>query len=339
MLKLFTSSGDPHAFGKTLGEFGAQAAHDHLVNCESWASIMQWRGSQEARAMKELVRARFPEIHEEILGLAAGLELDADDVFLWNCRGDLWSLAPDGCTTVLMPSANGPRISHNEDGDPGFHGHCGIVLAAPGNAPRFASFVYPASIPGHTFAVTEAGLAMTVNNLRMRKTAPGVPRMVLTRAILGAPGLAEAVSVLRESPRAGGFHLSLAQSGRTELLSVEFSATEVSVISVQQAALHANHAIHAGMAALPQVITDSSLHRQQRGDEMLAAGPDISPLEILADRKDAALPIFRADPRDPDGENTMASADMHVDEDHVRWQVYDAPGQAPLYSLVDARQV
>jgi predicted choloylglycine hydrolase len=338
MLKLFTASGDPHAFGKALGKFGAQAAHTHLIHCASWASIMQWRGSDAARTLRELVRTRFPRIHEEIQGLAAGLELDADDVFLWNCRGDLWSLAPDGCTTVLVPSANGPRISHNEDGDPGFRGHCGIVLAAPNDAPRFASFVYPASIPGHTFAVTEAGLAMTVNNLRMRKTSAGVPRMILTRAILGAAGLRDAVDILQDTPRAVGFHLSLAQAGNTELLSVEFSAAKVSVLSVQQAALHANHAIHAGMADLPQVITDSSLHRQQRGDEILAASADVSPLDILADRKDAALPIFRADPRDPDDENTMATADMHVGEDHVRWQVFDGPGQAPLYSLIDARQ-
>src|SRR3546814_9080312 len=57
---------------------------------------------------------------------------------------------------------DGPRITHNEDGDPGFAGHCGIGLFSPDNGPRFASFVYPASIPGHTFAVTQAGLAMTV---------------------------------------------------------------------------------------------------------------------------------------------------------------------------------
>ena len=42
----------------------------------------------------------------------------------------------------------------------------------------------PASLPGHTFAVTNGGLAVTVNNLRQREVVAGVPRMVLTRAIL-----------------------------------------------------------------------------------------------------------------------------------------------------------
>src|SRR3546814_14601750 len=71
----------------------------------------------------------------------------SSDLFLWNCRGDLWSMSPDGCTTVQLPMPDGPRITHNEDGDPGFAGHCGIGLFSPDNGPRFASFVYPASIP------------------------------------------------------------------------------------------------------------------------------------------------------------------------------------------------
>src|SRR3546814_8791539 len=104
----------------------------------------------------------------------------SSDLFLWNCRGDLWSMSPDGCTTVQLRMPDGPRITHNEDGDPGFAGHCGIGLFSPDNGPRFASFVYPASIPGHTFAVTQAGLAMTGNNLRLRKVAVGRPTMVLT---------------------------------------------------------------------------------------------------------------------------------------------------------------
>jgi len=338
MLSLFELSGSPWHIGKALGLFGAQAAHTHLIKSASWESVMAWRGSDAAAAMRSLVQTRFPRIEQEIIGLAEGLELDANDVFLWNCRGDLWAMAPDGCTTVLRPSANGPRITHNEDGDPGFLGHCGIGLFAPEGAGRFASFVYPASIPGHTFAVTQAGLAMTVNNLRSRKVTAGVPRMVITRALLEQSSLDGAISLLEGTPRSGGFHLSLAQRGRTELLSIEFNASKVSVHTMQQPSLHANHAIHANMLGLPQVITDSSLQRQQRGDALLADNLDASPLAILADQANAALPIYRNAPDDSDNENTMATADIHVDQDHIRWQVYEHPGLSPGYSFVDACQ-
>src|SRR5690606_7548859 len=168
----------------TLGKFGSQAAHTYLIHTPSWASVMAWRGSDAANAMLALTEQHFPLVKQELQGLAQGLELPFEDVFLWNCRGDLWAMSPDGCTTVQLPQDGRPRITHNEDGDPGFAGYCGIGLFNPDDSPAFTSFVYPASIPGHTFAVTENGLACTVNNLRSRQVTAGVPRMVITRALL-----------------------------------------------------------------------------------------------------------------------------------------------------------
>lgn len=345
MLSLIELSGSPLQVGRALGKFGAQAAHSYLVSSDSWNSVMAWRGSDTAKTMQTLAERHFPLVYQEIMGLAAGLELPAEDVFLWNCRGDVWSMARDGCTTVQLPLADGPRITHNEDGDPGFAGYCGIGLFAPDEELRFASFVYPASIPGHTFAVNEHGLAMTVNNLRARQVAVGVPRMVLTRAILDQSRLSQAVALLRSTPRAGGFHLSLAQRGQKELLSVEFTAAEVSAQPIQTPTLHANHAVHESMRDFPQVITDSSLHRQQRGSFLLgpvsadskASMDDIDPLSILADQNNRQFPIYRNAPDDSDAENTMATADMHVGAEHVKWEVYEHPGQQASFNLIDAQ--
>ncbi|MFW7343294.1 C45 family peptidase [Pollutimonas sp. H1-120] len=335
MLKLIELSGSPFQIGQTLGKFGAQAAHSYLIKSPSWHSVMAWRGSAAAKAMADLTEQHFPGIRQELLGLADGLQLPPDDVFLWNCRGDVWSMSPDGCTTVQLPLSGGPRITHNEDGDPGFAGHCGLGLFAPSVGPRFASFLYPASIPGHTFAVTAAGLAMTVNNLRSRQVAIGLPRMVLTRALLNQSAVQDAIGVLRGAPRAGGFHLSLAQRGLPELYSVEFNAMGVSAQAIRQASLHANHVIHPGMAGFPQVVTDSSLHRQQRGDALLD-GTQTDPLAILADQSNREFPIYRDASDDSDNENTMATADIHVGADRVNWQVYERPGRPPRYTLADA---
>lgn len=347
MLSLLELSGSPFQIGQALGKFGAQAAHSYLVQSSSWSSVMAWRGSDAARTMQVLVEQHFPLIHQELLGLAAGLELPAQDVFLWNCRGDIWAMAPDGCTTVQLPLAAGPRITHNEDGDPGFAGYCGIGQFAPDGGPRFASFVYPASIPGHTFAVNEHGLAMTVNNLRSRQVAVGVPRMVLTRALLSQTELPQALALLRNTARAGGFHLSLAQRGRQDLLSVEFNAMGVSVQAIQKPGLHANHVVHESMRGFPQVITDSSLHRQQRGNALLAdalafgstSPDDIDPLSILADQGNKQFPIYRDAPDDSDAENTMATADIQVGAKQVDWEVYERPGQSARFKLVDAQLV
>ncbi|MGB6105716.1 MAG: C45 family peptidase [Pusillimonas sp.] len=335
MLSLIELSGSPYQCGFALGRFGAASAHDFLINSPSWHSVMSWRGSETARHMAALVEQHFPLILQELQGLADGLDLPFEDVLLWNCRGDVWSMSPDGCTTVQLPSAKGPRITHNEDGDPGFAGHCGIGLFKPDNAPSFASFVYPASLPGHTFAANQHGLAITVNNLRSRQVSPGVPRMVLCRALLEQASLESCRDLLDSHPKAGGFHLSMAQKGRADLLSVEFNARGVSTRSIDRPGVHANHIIHPEMSDFPQVITDSSRMRQARGDALLAQGQH-DPLRILADRDDPELPIYRDAPDDSDNENTMATADFRVGADAVVWQVYERPGLPFRYQLSDA---
>lgn len=328
-LKRIAVRGTPFESGVQLGRFGAAAVHGHLLATPAWASVVAWKGSARADTMAALCRERFPAIWDELRGLAAGLQLPEEDVFLWNCRGDLWAMAPDGCTTVQVPSAEGGRISHNEDGDPGFRGHCAIGEFDVDGAPRFASFVYPGSIPGHTFAVSDAGFALTVNNVRARAVDPGVPRMVLTRAMLGAADGDAAIELLRAAPRAGSFHLSLGVCGRG-LYGIEFGSASCSVQALQAPALHANHAIHAGVRELPQRITGSSRARQVRGDALLAMararGGEIDALAILADSSHPEFPIWRDDPADADTENTLATADIVVAAGGIDWQVHETPG-------------
>uniref|UniRef100_UPI00333ECA39 C45 family peptidase n=1 Tax=Castellaniella defragrans TaxID=75697 RepID=UPI00333ECA39 len=322
MLAWLHTEGTHHEIGVALGRWGAQACHDHLLRSPAWASILQWRGSPEAKAMRQHAEQAFPWIMSELSGLAEGLELPPEDVFLWNCRGDLWSFAPDGCTTVLAPA----RLTHNEDGDPGFANRCGLVEVRPADGPAFVSFIYPGSIPGHTFAVNDAGLAMTVNNIRARRSAAGVPRMILTRAILALDSPAAALALLRDQPRAGAFHLGIGRAGAGATCSVEFSARSVSVEHVAAGRrLHANHAIHTGQAGLPQIMTASSRRRQARGEALLAAGMDA--LDILADQSDAAEPIYRNSAADTDDENTMATADIKLDGPLVSWVVQDPPNE------------
>ncbi|WP_454004100.1 C45 family autoproteolytic acyltransferase/hydolase [Alcaligenes sp. Marseille-Q7550] len=325
-------SGGPKEIGHSLGRFGAPAAHAYLIHSASWQGIMQWKGSDQARRMAEFTERYFPRIWTELQGLALGLELPFEDVLLWNCRGDLWAMAPDGCTTVQMPGEGQPRIVHNEDGDPGFAGHCGVAKFIPDSGMSFVSFVYPASVPGHTFAVTQAGLAMTVNNVRARQVEPGVPRMVLTRAMLDQPDLDQAVAVLRDHPRAGAFHLSLAQRSDARLLSVEFSSQAVSVTTIMQNSLHANHAVHEAMQGFEQRITQSSRLRQERGDQLLAqSGAALDPLAVMSDQHHAQYPIWRCAPDDSDAENTLATADIQVGSQSLKWQVYEDPTGEPQF--------
>lgn len=337
-LNYLEAAGSPFETGRTLGRFGAAAMQDYARQSPAWASVMRHRAAPAAEAMSALVRSRFSRIWDELQGLAAGLELPFEDVFLWNCRGDLWAMAPDGCTTVQESAGTLRRITHNEDGDPAFAGHCAIAACAVEGGVSFASFVYPGSLPGHTFAVTDAGLAMTVNNLRCLNVRPGIPRMVLTRALLDAGSLQDVRALLMSNERAGGFHLTVAHRAAPELLSVEFSSEACSFAEISERRLHANHALHSSLRELPQIVTGSSRHRQLRGDALLAGeGAAIDPLRLLADTADASFPILRADPADSDAENTMATADIRIvaGASHIEWEVYEHPARPPRFHMID----
>lgn len=324
--------GSSFEIGLQLGQFGATAVHQRLLRSSAWETVQRFHGTARSQKMMILTQKHFPDIWAEIEGLAQGLELPLEAVFLWNARGDVWAMAPDGCTTIMDPGSGQPRITHNEDGTPMFAGYCAIAQFEVDQKHGFASFIYPGSIAGHTLAVNRSGLAMTVNNIRALTVQAGIPRMVATRAVLNTENVLEAVQLLRSLPLSGAFHLSLADSSTGQLASVEYSSHYVSVQTLRQTHIHANHAIHPDTRDWPQIITGTSGRRQLRGQALLDQG-QTNPLTILADDDKSGYPIFRRSPDDTDDENTLATADISVQQDGVRWQVYQDPRQPATFEL------
>jgi hypothetical protein len=312
--------GAPPDIGRALGRAGREAVRRLLLPSAPWAEITAPRHAARVACLAEATRARFPSVLAEIEGLAEGLGLPFAAVMAWNSRGDLRAAVPDGCTTVMLPGET-PVLAHNEDGLPFLGGACFIADVAPDDAPGFRGFCYPGSIPGHTFAWTDAGLVQTVNNLRLTGVAPEVPRMAIGRALLAQDSLAAAETFLRAAPSSGGFHFALTHRDDRRILSVEFGGGETSVTEVTAPAVHANHALRhrGGLAA--QIVTRSSGDRQARGDALVAERTE--PLEILRDKAGPGLPIRRAAPDDPDDENTLATALFRVEDRGVEWSIHD----------------
>jgi len=339
-VRFFEAAGSPHDIGVALGRFGAAIAHQYLVSTPAWQSVVALRCDDRVIALQQMVKERLPDCWRELEGLAHGLGLPFDDVFAWNCRGDIWAMAPDGCTTVLIPGDE-PILAHNEDGDPGLRGHCGLVHVRPEAGEEFTAFVYPGSVPGHTFAVTQSGLVQAVNNIRSRNMGIGLPRMLLGRAVLQCQSLDQAVRTIETAPRAGAFHFTLAQRGDSRIFSIEFTHGRTSATIVEQPCCHANHLVHDAMTCERQTVTPSSAARQRRGDEILRAklARNTDPLSILWDKEDRTLPILREQPDDPDGENTLATALIHVGAQKVDWEVHDRASESPRFRLTDTTLV
>lgn len=320
-------AGSAEAIGHGLGVFGREAVLKYLRPLPLWQHLASLAHTPGALQMRDAVRAEFPRYWQEIEGLAAGLQLPVAEVFMWNCRGDyLYSQSVDGCTTVFSPVPGGTLIAHNEDGFPQLRGYCAILEARPDAGLAFTSFVYPGSIPGHTFAVNEWGLVATVNNIRPADIPGGIPRQVLGRATLDATSIDEAIAVVTRKDRAGAFHHAFGQAGSRRLVSVEASAQGCSVTAIEQPAGHSNHLISPSLSRVRQRITASSGARQQCVDQRLQAlKADLSAdaaLSILRDTSGGGLPVYRSAVDDPDDENTLATALFLIGPGAVEWQVH-----------------
>lgn len=320
VLPLIDLAGSRREIGHALGRFGRAAVHDGVVGSPAWCATLDHRGSDRARALRTAADAHVPELIEELTGLADGLGLALDDLFLWHCRGDLLWAAPEGCTTVRTPTPSGPLIVHNEDGDPAMMAQCCLARIRTPGAPEIVAFAYPGSLPGNAFGVNGAGLAVTVNNVRVRDGRAGVPRMLVGRAALDCRSIDAVIARVSSLPRGGGYNLNLAAAGDPRLIGLEFTATGFSTETIDRPSIHANHLIHPDLADLPQVVTASSGARQACGEALLA-GFDPSDIEAWAlsvTGDDAGpLPIRRADPQDPDGENTIATAVIRAEGERL----------------------
>ena len=337
-----TVHGDPHAVGRALGEASSAALRDVVPAIGRFQALMrEWRGTDRLRALESAARAAWPRYVREIEGIADGAGVAFETVFLWNCRGDLPNsgggrhrASAAGCTTVTVPRREGrpALVAHNEDDEPELHGHCRVVDVRPDVGPGFVSFYSPGLIPGHTFAVNRAGLVQAINDVRPVARAIGVPRHLVSRAVLDCEGLDDAVACIRDTVRASGFHHTLARAGDRRLLSVEAPASGCEVVEVDAPCVHANHLLHERFAHLPQEIAASSRSRQARAEALVAGGAldDDDPLCVLGD-VGGRLPIRRREKDSGDAGFTLATAVFRIADGGVDYEVFDELVRPPVH--------
>ncbi len=341
-LRIITAGGDPYAMGRAIGAAVADAVRERvLAHQEFRAATALWRGTSYLGQLEAAARQAYPRFVRELEGMAAGAGVDFATLFLWNCRGDLYSSKDTtpavadafagGCTTLMIPgdgAAGAPVvIAHNEDGAPEFADCRFWLRASPDDGRSFESYLYPGMLPGHAFAVNDAGLVQTINNIRVHDLKPGVPRHIITRAVLDCADLDAAVAVLRRGDRAGGFHHALAQMGDDRVLSVEAPAGACQVRDIQEPCVHANHLIAPELGDLPQEITESSAFRQSKAAALLAAGECAGPEDILFYRgEDEGRSILMRPGADTDDYGyTLATGVFEIAAERLRFSVHLGP--------------
>jgi isopenicillin-N N-acyltransferase-like protein len=207
-------------------------------------------------------RVIYPQYVEELEGYAEGAGVPLPDMFLSMCE-ELWETAAwhhgaprisQGCTDFAARGratvSGHTLLAHTNDLGPEDEERLVILKVQAGKEPPFLA-VSPGGA-GISAGFNAAGISLTGNQLYNNDTRPGIPRILMVRAILAARRLGEAMSACFLPQRASNYNNLIADSNG-EVYSMEGSATDCEPLYIEGDILaHANHYISPPMRRFEQ---------------------------------------------------------------------------------------
>jgi len=195
---------------------------------------LDWDSAQnQARKYIPFVQERFPQYLEELTGMAEGANVQFDNLSTINCIEALTSdaLHLDKCTSLAvsdsLTSDGHVLVAHNEDWLPEDEGDVYLVHATPEKEPPFLAMTYGGLLPNIGF--NAYGIAQCCDSVYPNDSRIGIPRIFVSRAVLAAKTLADAISYMISPHRAAGYnHLLAHESG--EIYNIEVSARKFAIL-------------------------------------------------------------------------------------------------------------
>ena len=211
------------------------------------------------------------DLHAELLGIAEGADLDPAKVVVLNHYTDLKDVdpkAPDGsstasgnetedCSAVIANTPDGAVLAQTWD----MHGSaepyvCMLEIPAEGDRPAVWSFTITGCLA--LAGMNDAGVGVTINNLKSKDARVGVVWPALVRRMLRERGADAAKHVLMTAPMSSGHHYAIVD--RERAYAIETSGRLKSVVFEARFAdspgatfVHTNHCLDEGVAAVSWV--------------------------------------------------------------------------------------
>lgn|SRR5574341_298377 len=274
----------------------------------------------------------MPQYVEELDGMAETSGADFDELMVLNCMEAITADALHmGCTSVAISgelTANGHvLVGHNEDWLPEDEENTYLIHAAPDDEPAFLGITYGGLLSNIGF--NAAGISQCCDSVYPNDARVGVPRIFVSRGVLAATKLADAIRSALSRGRAAGYnHLIVDNNG--EMYNIEVSARYFATMYGMDGLLaHTNHYQTQRMKAVEEKTEDliGSRVRANRAMRLLRRTRKHSPetiKQILSDHVNHPNSICsHTDPGDTfiDRQKTIASLimDLTALEMHVCW--------------------
>lgn len=251
-LPILHVSGSHREIGRHIGEeFAKQVKHSlenaHQLLDDAYEYIqLNWEGARiQARKYIPFAEERYPQYVQEMIGIAEGSNVAIDDISVLNAMEAVTmdALHLTKCTSIAVNQSRTANehvlIAHNEDWIPEDEPDVYLIHAHPDDEPAFLAMTYGGLLPNIGF--NAAGIAQCCDSVYPSDCRIGIPRLIVSRAVLGARTPAEAIRHMLVPHRAAGYnHLLVHESG--ELYNVEVSARRFAMLYGEDGYLvHTNH--------------------------------------------------------------------------------------------------
>jgi len=324
--------GSHRDMGRQIGE--TCAAHVHRMVDTYKAAFREaydeleltWEDAVlQSRKYYPFAQEHTPNYAAELEGIAEGAGANLDDLMVTNCAEAILSdKLVLGCTSLAV-SAERTRddhvlVAHNEDWLPEDQANTYLIHATPDDEPPFLAINYGGLLPNIGF--NAAGIAQCCDSVYPMDVRIGIPRLFVSRGVLAATKLADAIRMTLMKWRAAGYnHLIVDKSG--EMYNVEVSARHFATIyGIDGMLVHTNNYLTQRMKVFEHNTDEliGSRVRVNRAQRLLRQTKKHTPntlKEILSDHVNFPNSICNhSDPTDTplDRQKTIATLIMDLTE-------------------------
>jgi isopenicillin-N N-acyltransferase like protein len=251
-LKMIDVGGSHLEIGRQIGEACAEQIRNSIENGHKLIHDahdelhLNWKGARiQARKYIPFAEERYPKYVDEMRGIAEGADVKFDDIAVLNVMEGVVSdaLHLTKCTSFAVNqerTENGQvLVAHNEDWVPEDEQDVFIIRARPDDEPAFLAMTYGGLLPN--IGMNAEGIAQCCDSVTTTDKRIGIPRIIVSRAVLAARTPSQAIRSVLIPHRAAGYnHLLVHESG--ELYSVEVSARNFALLYGSQGYMvHTNH--------------------------------------------------------------------------------------------------
>jgi isopenicillin-N N-acyltransferase like protein len=328
-ISVVRASGAPYERGLAIGRALADPIRRSAAyNLAHFARRGLDRAALEALTgpLLEATRRGMPRELAALNGMADGAGLPLLDVLVPNAYEELdphaapgpWadtagpiparpSRAVERCSALTVVGPGTTLLGHNEQWLANEPGDVVLIVELPDD-PAEPAVVSPTCASWRpAVGMTAGGHAQGVMSLSATDDRPGIPRVLVSRAALGARDPADALRRATPAERSGGYaYLHAFTGGRA--FTIETTATRQAF--ADGAGIHTNHYLDPGLATLGATPSAGSLSRHARLAELVATAPPTTPRDVMAILADhdstPSMICLHPDPADgDDGEAVM----------------------------------